>query len=84
MGHVRLDDHPVLAAAVAGDAQEPAREPADRLLEGLGAGRQRVVAVGPPVAHGDGRAGHPGPWPHFARSSHARVVASASPIPATM
>ena len=51
--HVRLVDHPILAAAVAGDAQEPRRERAQRLVEGFRAGRQRVVAVAAPVPSGD-------------------------------
>ena len=50
--HVRLVDHVHLAAAVALDAQGPARERGERLVQGLGAGRQRVVAVAAPVALG--------------------------------
>jgi hypothetical protein len=44
--------HAVLAAPVAGDAQIPAREGSERLVEGFPAGRQRVVAVAAPVALG--------------------------------
>ena len=48
LGHVRLGDHPLLAAAVADDAEEPRREGAQRLVQGLGgrsaAGRCRSCA----------------------------------------
>ena len=45
-----LVDHAVLAAAVAGDPQEPRRERPQRLGQGFGSGRQRVGAVATPVA----------------------------------
>ena len=41
---VRLVDHLHLATAVAFDAQEPRRERVERLQQGLGSGRQRIVA----------------------------------------
>ena len=47
-----LVDHAVLAAAVAGDPQEPRRERPQRLGQGFGSGRQRVGAVATPVASG--------------------------------
>jgi len=37
---------------IAGDPQEPRREGAERLIEGLGRRGQRVVAVAAPVASG--------------------------------
>jgi hypothetical protein len=49
LGHVRLGDHPLLPAAIAHDPQEPRRERAQRLVEGLLAGRQQVVTVGRPL-----------------------------------
>ena len=53
---VRLGDHPLLAAAITHDAQEPRRERAQRLVERFRAGRQRVVVASsstrPPSGHG--------------------------------
>ena len=46
---VRLIDQPHLAAAVALDPQEPRRARRQRLVQGLGAGGQRFVAVATPV-----------------------------------
>jgi hypothetical protein len=54
---VRLGDEPLLATALAHDPQEPGRERAQRLVEGFGSGRQRVVTVAAPVAGGIGLAG---------------------------
>jgi hypothetical protein len=47
---VGLVDHPLLAAAVAHDTQEPRRERAHGLVQGLLAGRQRMIAIAAPVA----------------------------------
>ena len=47
--HVRLVPHAVLAAAVAGDPHEPARERRERRLEGLSGAGQRVGAIAAPV-----------------------------------
>ena len=55
---VRLVDHLHLAAAIALDAQEPGRERGERLVEGLGAGRQWVGAVAEPVSPGRAPDGH--------------------------
>jgi hypothetical protein len=55
MYQVCLGDHPLLAAAVAHNPQEPRRERAQRLVEGFLSGRQRVVPVAPPVPSGDHR-----------------------------
>jgi hypothetical protein len=54
----RLVDHLHLAAAVAGDAQEPRRERPHRLPQRLGGRRQRVVTVAAPVALAHRPAGH--------------------------
>jgi hypothetical protein len=48
----------VLAAPFAHDAHESRRKRAERLVEGLGAARQRVVVVGSPMALGDRTGGH--------------------------
>jgi hypothetical protein len=53
---VRLAEQPLLPAPFAGDAQESRRECGERLVQRLGARRQRVVAVAAPVASGDGPA----------------------------
>ena len=51
-------EHVILAAAVAGDAQEPRGKRAERLVQGFLAGRQRVVAGAAPVALWDRPRGH--------------------------
>ena len=58
--HMRLVDHLHLPAAVALDPQEPGRERAERLVEGLGTGRQWVGAVAEPVSPGRSPGGHYG------------------------
>jgi hypothetical protein len=55
---VRLIDHLHLAAAVALDVQEPRGERGERLVAGLGTGRERLVAVAPPVPRGRDLGGH--------------------------
>ena len=62
----------LFATAVSHDAEEPRRKRAQRLVQGLLAGGQRVVAVAAPAAHGDACPGHPGPC--FARC-HGRIAA---------
>jgi hypothetical protein len=46
----RLAQHPIPAAAVAFDPQEPRREGGERLVERLGGAGRRVGAVAAPVA----------------------------------
>ena len=52
LGAVRLVNHGRLAAAVALDAEEPRREGAERLAQGLGGRGERVVTVAAPVPPG--------------------------------
>jgi hypothetical protein len=47
---VRLRQHAILAAAVAGDPHEPRREGTERLGQGLGGRGQRLVAIAAPGA----------------------------------
>src|SRR5689334_4764753 len=52
---VHLVQHPILAAAVAGDAYEPGGERRQRLIHRLASGGQQIVAVAAPVPLGIGR-----------------------------
>jgi hypothetical protein len=61
--HVGLVDHPLLAAALAHDPQEPRRERAQRFVQGLRAGGQWVVAVAAPVATRDRPCWHQDRYP---------------------
>src|ERR1700704_3377662 len=72
---MRLGEHPLLAAPIAGDPHEPRRERPERLVEGLGASRQRVGAVAAPVPARDRPGGHSVAWRTISRNS----AAAASP-----
>jgi hypothetical protein len=71
---VRLVDHLRLAAAVALDAQEPARERAERLVERLCARGQRLGAGAAPVPPGRGSARQSCKIPVRRRVSGLRIL----------
>jgi hypothetical protein len=71
-------DHPLLAAAAADDAQEPRRERTQRLIEGFGFDRQRMVAIGPPVTVRDRPSRHQVPGGRIMRAKNALISGEAS------
>jgi hypothetical protein len=71
-------DYPLLAAAAADDAQEPRRERAQRLIEGFGFDRQRMVAIGPPVTVRDRPSRHQVPGGRIMRAKNALISGEAS------
>ena len=71
-------DYPLLAAAAADDAQEPRPERAQRLIEGFGFDRQRMVAIGPPVTVRDRPSRHQVPGGRIMRAKNALISGEAS------
>jgi hypothetical protein len=71
--HVRLVEHAVLPAPIAGDSHEPLRKSTERLVQGFPAGRQRLGAIAAPVACRDRPGGH-----SVARRTISRNSASAA------
>ena len=78
LGHVRLGDHPLLAAAIAHNPEEPRRERAQGLVQGLLARWQRIVAVGPPVPSRDRPGHHQEPSGRIMRAISALTSGGAS------
>jgi hypothetical protein len=67
-----LVQHPILAAAVAGDPHEPRRERAEGFVQGYCACRQRGVAVAPPLPL------RPPGRTFLAKNARTRAIASGS------